>query len=75
MKLGNFIHGNIAGQTIAMKKITGSINVVIPALTRPTQILMRRDIVHPGYPKLEMTRGNIIPIQMTYQSHLFCATP
>ena len=29
VKLGNFIHGNIAGLTIAMKKITGS-------MTRPT---------------------------------------
>ena len=36
VKLGNFIHGNIAGLTIAMKKITGSINVIIPMLTRPT---------------------------------------
>ena len=36
VKLGNFIHGNIAGLTIAMKKITGSINVIIPSLTRPT---------------------------------------
>ena len=33
VKLGNFIHGNIAGPTIAMKKITRSINVIIPALT------------------------------------------
>ena len=31
-----FIHGNIAGLTIAMKTITGSINVIIPTLTRPT---------------------------------------
>ena len=36
VKLDNFIHGNITGQTVAMKKITGSINVIIPALTRPT---------------------------------------
>ena len=36
VKLGNFIHGNITGLTIAMKKNTGSINVIIPALTRPT---------------------------------------
>ena len=35
VKLDNFIHGNITGQTAAMK-ITGSINVIIPALTRPT---------------------------------------
>ena len=33
VKLSNFIHGNIAGLTIAMKKITGSINVIIPTLT------------------------------------------
>ena len=32
----HFIHGNITGPTIAMKKITRSINVIIPALTRPT---------------------------------------
>ena len=36
VKLDNFIHRNITGLTIAMKKITGSINVIIPALTRPT---------------------------------------
>ena len=36
VKLGNFIHGNITGLTIAMKKNTGSINVIIPALMRPT---------------------------------------
>ena len=36
VKLDNFIHGNITGLTIVMKKITGSINVIIPALTRPT---------------------------------------
>ena len=31
-----FIHGKIAGRTTAMNKITGSINVIIPALARPT---------------------------------------
>ena len=36
MKLDNFIHGNITGLTIAVKKITGLINIIIPALTRPT---------------------------------------
>ena len=36
VKLDNFIHGNIAGRTTAMHKITGSINVIIPALMRPT---------------------------------------
>ena len=36
VKLGNFIHRNIAGRTTAMNKITESINVIIPALTRPT---------------------------------------
>ena len=36
VKQDNFIHGNIAGRTTAMNKITGSINVIIPALTRPT---------------------------------------
>ena len=36
VNLGNFIHGNNAGHTTAMHKITGSINVIIPALTRPT---------------------------------------
>ena len=36
VNLDNFIHGNIAGRTTAMLKITGSINVIIPALTRPT---------------------------------------
>ena len=36
VKLDNFIHGNIAVCTTAMHRITGSINVIIPALTRPT---------------------------------------
>ena len=36
VNLDNFIHGNIAGRTTAVHKITGSTNVIIPALTRPT---------------------------------------
>ena len=36
VKLVNFIHGNITGLTIAMKKIAGSINVINPALTQLT---------------------------------------
>ena len=36
VKIDIFIHGNITGLNITMKKITGSINVIIPALTRPT---------------------------------------
>ena len=33
VKLDIFIHGNITGLNITMKKITGSINVIIPVLT------------------------------------------
>ena len=33
VNLDNFIHGNIAGRTTAIHKITGSINVIIPTLT------------------------------------------
>ena len=36
MKIDIFVHGNITGRNIVMKKITGSINVIIPAFTRPT---------------------------------------
>ena len=36
MKLDIFIHGNIPGLNITMKKITRSINIIIPTLTRPT---------------------------------------
>ena len=36
VNLDIFIHGNISGLTTAMHKITRSINVIIPALTRPT---------------------------------------
>ena len=43
VKLDNFIHGNITGLTTAMKKITGSINVINPALTRPTPTHHERD--------------------------------
>ena len=45
VNLDNFIHGNIAGRTTAMHKITGSINVINPALTRPTPTHHER-----GYP-------------------------
>ena len=44
VNLDNFIHGNIAGRTTAMHKITGSINVIIPALTRPTPTHHERGI-------------------------------
>ena len=43
VKLDNFIHGNITGRTTTMKKITGSINVINPALTRPTPTHHERD--------------------------------
>ena len=43
MNLDNFIHGNIAGRTTAMKKITGSINDINPVLTRPTPMHHERD--------------------------------
>ena len=43
VKLDNFIHRNIAGRTTAMNKITGSINVIIPTLTRPTPTHHERD--------------------------------
>ena len=43
VKLDNFIHGNITGLTTTMKKITGSINVINPALTRPTPTHHERD--------------------------------
>ena len=36
VKLDNFIHRNITGLTIAMKKITGSIKVIIPTLMQRT---------------------------------------
>ena len=35
MKLDIFIRGNITGLNIAMKKIIGSINVIIPMLMQP----------------------------------------
>ena len=43
VKLDNFIHGNNTGLTTAMKKITGSINVSNPTLTRPTPMHHERD--------------------------------
>ena len=36
VKLDKFIHGNITCLTIAMKQITGAINVIIPILMQPT---------------------------------------
>ena len=43
MKLDNFIQRNITGRTTAMKKITGSINVINPALTRPSPMHQEHD--------------------------------
>ena len=43
VKLDNFIHGNITGCTTVMKKITRSINVINPALTRPAPTHHERD--------------------------------
>ena len=43
VKLDNFIHRHITGLTTAMKKITGSINVINPVLTRPTPTHHKRD--------------------------------
>ena len=48
MKLDNFIHGNITGRTTAMKKITGSINIINPTLTRPTPMHHERDNPYDG---------------------------
>ena len=42
MKLDIFIHRNVTGLNIAMKKITGSSNVIIPVLTRPTPMNHKR---------------------------------
>ena len=78
VKLDIFIHGNITGLNIAIKKITGSINVIIPALMRPTpthheccnpydrqsshEFYCDCDIIHAGYPNFETMHGNSIPI-------------
>ena len=61
VKLDNFIHGNIAGRTTAMNKITGSINVIIPVLTRPT----------PTHHK----RGNPYDRQSSHMKFTATATP
>ena len=45
VKLDIFIHRNITGLNIAMKKNTGSINVIIPALMRLT--LMNHECCSP----------------------------
>ena len=42
MKLDIFIHGNITGLNIIMKKIAGSINIIIPTLMRPTPMTHER---------------------------------
>ena len=57
VKLDNFIHGNITGLTIAMKKITGSINVIIPTLTRPT--LTHHERGHPYDRQSSRTNFNV----------------
>ena len=90
VKLDNFIHGNITGFTTAMNKITGSINVIIPALTRPTPThhecgnpydrqSSRTNFTATATSYIRVTQnlkqGNSIPIQRTYQSHLLCTTP
>ena len=42
----HFINRNITGLTIAMKKITGSINIIIPGLTPPTLMSLKRCSPH-----------------------------
>ena len=44
MKLDIFIHGNITGLNIAMKKITGSINVIISTLTVTVYIRVTQNL-------------------------------
>ena len=91
VNLDNFIHGNIAGRTTAMHKITGSINVIIPALTRPTPThhecgnpydrqSSRTNFNATATSYIRVTqnlkrRVEIASPRRTYQSHLHCATP
>ena len=79
VKLDIFIHRNITGLNIAMKKITrcyhSHVDMTHPNEPRTLQPLQQTVIVHSGYPNFKTTHGNCIPIRRTYQSHLLCATP
>ena len=91
VKLDNFIHGNIAGRPTDMHKITGSINVIIPALTRPTPThhergnpynrqSSRTNFTVTATSYIRVTQNlkrhvEIASLRRTYQWHLLCATP
>ena len=49
MKLNIFIHRNTTGLNITMKKITGSININIPALMQPTPMNHEHCFLHVAY--------------------------
>ena len=68
VKLDNFIHGNITGLTISMKKITGSNNIIIPVLMRPT--MAHHEHGNPYHRQSSRTNLTEVRQPIQVQSHL-----
>ena len=78
VNLDNFIHGNIAGRTTAMNKITGSINVINPALTRPTPTHHERDNPYDrqsSHTNFNATATSYIRVTQNLKRHVKIASP
>ena len=78
VKLDNFIHGNITGLTTAMKKITGSINVINPALMRPTPTHHEHDNPYDrqsSRTNFNATATSYIRVTQNFKPHMQTASP
>ena len=78
LKLDNFIHGNITGLTTAMKKITGSINVINPALTQPTPMHHEHDNPYDrqsSHTNFNATVISYIQVTQNLKRHVETASP
>ena len=78
VKLDNFIHGNITGLTTAMKKITRSINVINPALMRPTPTHHERDnpyVRQSSRTNFNATATSYIWVTQNLKRHVETASP
>ena len=78
VKLDNFIHGNITSLTTAMKKITGSINVINPALTQPTPTHHERDNPfnrQSSHTNFNATATSYIRVTQNFKQHVETASP
>ena len=78
VKLDIFIHGNITGLNITMKKITGSINVIIPMLMQPTPTNHKRCSPYDrqsSHMSFTVTATSYIRVTQILKLHMETASP